>query len=142
VQHRRVGGLPGEHRLAARLGHRQLDGTLVIGGRHPTEKAARAQRVHDRRHRIGPHVEQPGKLARPRARVLDDRRKQLKLRHGEGVPRVSDAGATAQCAAQPGNTLGEAVRLQAHVAGRLARLRGGHLNLTQRACSSGRRRMS
>jgi hypothetical protein len=126
----------------ARLSHRQLDGALVIGGCLPPEKAARAQRVHDRRHRIGPHIEQPGKLTRPRARVLGNRRKQLKLRHGEGVPRVSDAGATAQCAAQPGNTLGEAVRLQAHVAGRLARLRGGHLNLTQRACSSGRRRMS
>jgi hypothetical protein len=131
VQYSGVGGLPGENCLAARLGHRQLDGALVIGGRHPPEKAARAQRVHDRRHRVGPHVEQPGKLARPRARVLDNRGKQLKLRHGEGVPWVSDTGATAQCAAQPGNTLGEAARLQAEIAGRLARHRGGHLDLPQ-----------
>jgi hypothetical protein len=66
VEHGRVGGLPGQHRLAARFGHRQLDRAPVARGGDPVEHPARAERVDDRGDGVRPHVQQPGELSRTR----------------------------------------------------------------------------
>ena len=110
VQDRGVGCLPGEYRLLPGFGHGQLDGTPVAGGGGAAHHSPRGEGVDDRRHGIGPHVQQPCQLAGPGTRVVSQRAQQLQLRHRQRVARIGDPRATPQCTAQPGDSLGQPLR--------------------------------